>query len=67
MRMLGDLKHRPKARFSGRRHIVPVPPNERDGYPTYALFHLTVWENIAFGLKRSDMPKDQIGDRKKNA
>jgi putrescine transport system ATP-binding protein len=33
-------------------------------FQSYALFpHLTVWENIAFGLKRSDMPKDQIGDR----
>nr|WP_296419158.1 ABC transporter ATP-binding protein [Pseudooctadecabacter sp.] len=47
--------------------IGPVPPNERPVnmmFQSYALFpHLTVWENIAFGLKRSDMPKDQIGDR----
>ena len=47
--------------------ISPVPPNERPVnmmFQSYALFpHLTVWENIAFGLKRSDMPKDQIGDR----
>lgn len=45
----------------------PVPPNERPVnmmFQSYALFpHLTVWDNIAFGLKRSDMPKDQIGDR----
>ncbi|HCP80432.1 MAG TPA: polyamine ABC transporter ATP-binding protein, partial [Octadecabacter sp.] len=33
-------------------------------FQSYALFpHLSVWDNIAFGLKRSDMPKDQIGDR----
>ena len=47
--------------------IGPVPPNERPVnmmFQSYALFpHLTVWDNIAFGLKRSDMPKDQIGDR----
>jgi putrescine transport system ATP-binding protein len=47
--------------------IGPVPPNERPVnmmFQSYALFpHLTVWDNIAFGLKRSEMPKDQIGDR----
>lgn len=47
--------------------IGPVPPNERPVnmmFQSYALFpHLTVWDNIAFGLKRFDMPKDQIGDR----
>ncbi|MCF2903973.1 ABC transporter ATP-binding protein [Octadecabacter sp. CECT 8868] len=47
--------------------IGPIPPNERPVnmmFQSYALFpHLTVWDNIAFGLKRSDMPKDQIGDR----
>ncbi len=53
----------------GGQNIVPVPPNHRPVnmmFQSYALFpHLTVWENIAFGLKRSDMPKDQIGDRVK--
>ncbi len=47
--------------------IGPVPPNERPVnmmFQSYALFpHLTVWDNIAFGLKRSDMPRDQIADR----
>ncbi len=33
-------------------------------FQSYALFpHLTVWENIAFGLKRDGMPKDQIEQR----
>jgi putrescine transport system ATP-binding protein len=33
-------------------------------FQSYALFpHLTVWENIAFGLKRDGMPKDQIEAR----
>jgi putrescine transport system ATP-binding protein len=33
-------------------------------FQSYALFpHLTVWENIAFGLKREGLPKDKISDR----
>ena len=49
------------------QNIAPIPPNKREVnmmFQSYALFpHLSVWENIAFGLKRSAMPKDQIGDR----
>ena len=51
----------------GGKDIAGVPPNKRPVnmmFQSYALFpHLTVFDNIAFGLKRSDMPKDQIGDR----
>ncbi|MBC7142612.1 MAG: ABC transporter ATP-binding protein [Rhodobacteraceae bacterium] len=47
--------------------IAPIPPNKRATnmmFQSYALFpHLTVWDNIAFGLKRSDMPKDRIPAR----
>lgn len=33
-------------------------------FQSYALFpHLSVWENIAFGLKRGTMPKDEIAAR----
>jgi putrescine transport system ATP-binding protein len=33
-------------------------------FQSYALFpHLTVWENVAFGLKREGMPKDAIAQR----
>ena len=49
------------------RDIVPVPPNQRPVnmmFQSYALFpHLSVFDNIAFGLRRSDMPKDQIAAR----
>ncbi|MCV2865624.1 ABC transporter ATP-binding protein [Albidovulum sediminicola] len=47
--------------------IAPVPPNKRPVnmmFQSYALFpHLSVWDNIAFGLRRSDMPKEQIPAR----
>ncbi len=47
--------------------IAPVPPNKRAVnmmFQSYALFpHLSVWENIAFGLKREKMPKHDINDR----
>jgi len=47
--------------------VAKIPPYERPinmMFQSYALFpHLTVWENIAFGLKRDGMPKDQIEAR----
>ena len=47
--------------------IVPVPPNKRATnmmFQSYALFpHLSIWENIAFGLRREGMAKDKINDR----
>ena len=49
------------------KDIVPVPPNKRAVnmmFQSYALFpHLTVYDNIAFGLKRSSMEKDAIDAR----
>ena len=47
--------------------IAAMPPYERPinmMFQSYALFpHLTVWDNIAFGLKREGMPKAQITER----
>ncbi len=47
--------------------IGSVPPNKRSVnmmFQSYALFpHLSIWENIAFGLKRSKMPKGEIEAR----
>jgi putrescine transport system ATP-binding protein len=47
--------------------LATLPPYERPMnmmFQSYALFpHLTVWENIAFGLKREGLPKDRIGAR----
>ena len=47
--------------------ILGLAPYERPinmMFQSYALFpHLTVWDNVAFGLKRDGMPKDQIEER----
>ena len=47
--------------------IAPIPPNKRAVnmmFQSYALFpHLSVWENIAFGLKRDALPKERIAAR----
>ena len=52
----------------GGQDIAPIPPNKRAVnmmFQSYALFpHLTVWENIAFGLRRDRQPKDRIAQRK---
>ncbi|SLN18647.1 Spermidine/putrescine import ATP-binding protein PotA [Roseovarius litorisediminis] len=51
----------------GGEDIAPIPPNKRAVnmmFQSYALFpHLSVWENIAFGLKRDSMPKPDIEAR----
>lgn len=47
--------------------IGNVPPNKRAVnmmFQSYALFpHLSVWENIAFGLRRDKMPKVDLENR----
>ena len=47
--------------------IASFPPYERPinmMFQSYALFpHLSVWDNIAFGLKREGLPKAQIQTR----
>ncbi len=47
--------------------IDPIPPNKRAVnmmFQSYALFpHLSIWENIAFGLRRDRMPKAELEAR----
>ncbi len=49
------------------KDIAPVLPHQRPVnmmFQNYALFpHLTVRDNIAFGLKRAGMPRSEIGAR----
>ena len=51
----------------GGQDMANIPPNRREVnmmFQSYALFpHLSIYDNIAFGLKRSSMPKEQIGAR----
>ena len=47
--------------------LVRLPPNERPinmMFQSYALFpHMTVWDNIAFGLRRDRLPGSEISNR----
>jgi spermidine/putrescine transport system ATP-binding protein len=49
------------------RDVVGVPPFRRDVnmvFQQYALFpHMDVFENVAFGLRRKNMARDEIGAR----
>jgi multiple sugar transport system ATP-binding protein len=51
----------------GERVVNHVPPRDRDiamVFQSYALYpHLTVYDNIAFGLKLQKLPKDEIEKR----
>ena len=47
--------------------LAGIPPYDRPlnmMFQSYALFpHLTVWDNIAFGLRREKLPKDEVSTR----
>jgi len=47
--------------------VTNVPPNRRDVnmvFQSYALFpHMTVFDNVAFGLRRKNTPKKEVTDR----
>ncbi len=55
-----------EVRLTGR-DIVGVPPYKRNVntvFQSYALFpHLTVFDNVAFGLRRKKVPKHEVRDR----
>ena len=68
MRMLAGFENPTQGRIElAGQDIGPVPPNKRAVnmmFQSYALFpHLSIWDNIAFGLRRSNMPKDNIAMR----
>ena len=57
--------------FMDGRQVNNVPPGERNiamVFQSYALFpHMTVWENITFGLKLQKLPEEEINRRAKEA
>lgn len=68
MRMLAGFENLTEGQILiDGQDMANVPPNERAVnmmFQSYALFpHLSVWENIAFGLKRMNKPKDEIQSR----
>lgn len=68
MRMLAGFEKPTEGRITlAGQDIAPIPANKRPVnmmFQSYALFpHLSVAENIAFGLKRSDMPASEINGR----
>ncbi|MDB9707954.1 ABC transporter ATP-binding protein [Planktotalea frisia] len=68
MRMLGGFETPTAGTISiAGQDMNNVPPNKRAVnmmFQSYALFpHLSIYENIAFGLRRTDMAKDAIDAR----
>ncbi len=68
LRMLAGFETPTKGNiFLEGQDITNLPPYQRPinmMFQSYALFpHLSVWENIAFGLKRDHMHKDEIAER----
>ena len=56
--------------YIGNREVSKIPPNKRNVgmmFQSYALFpHLTVYDNVAYGLKLKHMGKQEIRERVKN-
>ena len=68
LRMLAGFETPTKGKiFLEGQDITNLPPYQRPinmMFQSYALFpHLSVLENIAFGLKRDNMPQDEIAER----
>ena len=68
MRMLAGFETPTAGRVTiDGQDMAGVAPNRRPVnmmFQSYALFpHLTVWDNIGFGLKRESMPKPEIASR----
>ena len=68
LRMLAGLEEISEGELMiGDRVVNDVPPKDRDiamVFQSYALYpHMTVFDNMAFGLKLRKMPKDEIKQR----
>lgn len=72
LRMVAGLEEITEGTISiGDRVVNDVPPKDRDiamVFQNYALYpHMTVYKNMAFGLKLRKFPKKEIDDRVRNA
>jgi multiple sugar transport system ATP-binding protein len=72
LRMVAGLEEISEGRVRiGERVVNEVPPRDRDiamVFQSYALYpHLSVYENIAFGLRLKKLPKDEIDRRVRQA
>ena len=68
LRMLAGFETPTSGRiFIDGQDMAGVPPYKRPlnmMFPSYALFpHMTVEQNVAFGLKQDGVPKDEIAER----
>ena len=68
MRLLAGFEEPNEGRvLLAGRDLAGVPPYRRPVnmmFQSYALFpHMTVWDNVAFGLKQERLPKDEIAAR----
>ena len=72
LRMIAGLEDITEGTISiGERVVNDVAPSKRGVamvFQTYALYpHMTVYKNMAFGLKQARMPKDEIDRRVRSA
>jgi len=67
MRMIAGFDERPRASLPARRQRRRRTPEQRDVnmvFQSYALFpHMSVAENVAFGLKRKGVAKEEVTRR----
>jgi spermidine/putrescine transport system ATP-binding protein len=68
LRMIGGFEEPSSGRiFLGERDVIGLPPYRRDVntvFQSYALFpHLSIFENIAFGLRRTGVRGDDLRKR----
>ena len=72
LRMIAGLEDISEGKMSiGDKVVNDIPPKDRDiamVFQNYALYpHMSVYDNMAFGLKLRKMPKDEIDRRVKEA
>jgi len=68
LRMIGGFEEPTEGRiFLGDQDVVGLPPYKRDVntvFQSYALFpHMTIEDNVAFGLERKGVPKGELQGR----